>query len=212
VAIVGSSMGGITALAAVVVLGDGSLSSADADRSAPAGTIDAPRPRIVGVVAESVPPDLLEGVANRIRRPFGRRIRRAITARLFARAAPLLGGDPRATEPIRVIALVEPVPLLLIHGSADTTVPLKAGRRLAAAAGPGTEHWVVDGADHAAAHATAPAAWDERVGGFLRRAFQAARPAAGFEPVPVPIIGTPIEPADAPAGAGVALGGGTEGD
>ncbi len=35
-----------------------------------------------------------------------------------------------------MIGLVEPVPLLLIHGEADTTVPLEDGRRLAAAAGP----------------------------------------------------------------------------
>ncbi len=74
VALVGSSMGGITAIASVAVLGDGRLASADMDPSAPAATVEAPRPRIVAVVADSVTPELALVVANRMRVPFGRRI------------------------------------------------------------------------------------------------------------------------------------------
>ena len=70
--------------------------------------------------------------------------------RMLAAAARDLGGDPRDTEPIRMVGLVEPVPLLLIHGEADRTVPLADGRRLAAAAGPSAQHWTVPGADHSA--------------------------------------------------------------
>ncbi len=69
-----------------------------------------------------------------------------MAARLFDGAARTLGADPRATEPARVIGLVEPVPLLLIHGEADATVPIADGRRLAALAGPSAIHWVVPGA------------------------------------------------------------------
>jgi len=199
VALVGSSMGGVVALASIVVLGDGSLPSADLDPDAPAASIDAPRPRIVGAIVESVPPDLRSPVANRIHAPLGGPIRRAIAGRMFAEASRRVGGDLRATEPIRIIALVDPVPLLLVHGLADRTVRPAEGRRLAAAAGPSAEHWEVPNADHAVARAADPAAWDARASAFLRRAFVAAREA-------VPIIARPIEPA-------VALGsGGQEGD
>ena len=77
-----------------------------------------------------------------------------------------------------------PVPLLLIHGDADTTVPIADGRRLAAAAGPTAEHWVVPGADHSQAHATATADYEARVTSFLRDAFASVRTEA-------PIIGAP---------------------
>src|SRR4029079_12525317 len=58
VALAGSSMGGVVAIASIVVLGDGSLAAADVDPDAPAATIDAPRPRIVGAVVEPVAPAL----------------------------------------------------------------------------------------------------------------------------------------------------------
>jgi pimeloyl-ACP methyl ester carboxylesterase len=195
VALAGSSMGGVVAIASIVVLGDGSLPAADLDPDAPAASIDAPRPRIVGAVVESVAPDLRIPIANRIHAPLGGLIRRAIAGRIFAEASRRIGGDLRATEPIRVIGLVEPVPLLLIQGTADRTVRASDGRRLAAAAGPATEHWEMPGADHGAARAADPAAWDDRVSGFLRRAFAAAREA-------VPIIGRPVEPADVRASVG----------
>jgi uncharacterized protein len=67
------------------------------------------------------------------------------------------------------------VPLLLIHGDADTTVPIAEGRRLAAASPPGTRHLVVAGAGHAAARATDPSGYDAEVTSFLRSAFGAAR-------------------------------------
>jgi pimeloyl-ACP methyl ester carboxylesterase len=191
VALAGSSMGGVVAIASIVVLGDGTLAAADVDPDAPAASIDAPRPRIVGAVVESVPPDLRIPIANRIGAPLGGPIRRAIAGRMFAEASRRLGGDIRATEPIRVIGLVEPLPLLLIHGAADRTVRPSEGRRLAAAAGPSSEHWEVPGADHGAARAADPAGWDARVSAFLRRAFVAGREA-------VPIIGRPVDPASVP--------------
>ena len=186
VAFIGTSMGGIAAIAALVVLGDGTLSSADMELDTPANDISAPRPRIVAVVADSVAPEVTLAVANRMRLPF----RGFLAAQMFEAAGRRVGGDIRATEPIRVIGLTEPVPLLLIHGAADTTVPLAAGERLAAAAGSNAEHFVVPGADHSASHATAPAAYEERVEGFLRRALADARGG-------VPII-TPPMPDNAP--------------
>jgi hypothetical protein len=88
-----------------------------------------------------------------------------------------LGGNPRATEPGRVIGLVPPVRLLLVSGADDTAVPVEDGRRLAERAGPTAEHWIVRGAGHSLARATDPAGWDARVGSFLRHSFEAARDA-----------------------------------
>ncbi len=191
VALVGSSMGGIVAIASVVGLGDGTLAAADHDPSTSAAAAGPPRPRIVAVVAESVAPDNRIPIANRIRWPIGGPARRFLTGRLFVAASREVGDDLRAMEPGRIVALVEPVPLLLIHGEADTTVRPSDGQRLAGLAGPSAEHWVVPGANHGGAHRTAPAQWDDRVARFLRQAFFGAREDRA-------IIGAPVDPADAP--------------
>jgi pimeloyl-ACP methyl ester carboxylesterase len=193
VALVGSSMGGITALAAIAILGDGSLPAADVDPDAPAHDIDPPRPRIVAAAVEAVPPELTLAVGNRIRVPF----RRFVAARVIEAASRRVGGDMRATEPIRIAGLLETVPILLIHGAADRTIPVKHGQRLAKAIGATAEHWVVPQASHSAAHETDPSGYEERVGAFLRKAFADARSGE-------PIIGRPVL-TDAP-------GGGLEGD
>jgi pimeloyl-ACP methyl ester carboxylesterase len=177
VALVGSSMGGTVAIASIVVLGDGSLTQADLDPMAPATAVDAPRPRIVAAVAESVAPDLRIPIANRMPLPLGGPLRRALAGRMFAAASKQVGGDIRATEAGRIIGLVEPIPILLIHGLADRTVPPAAGRRLARLAGPSTEHWEVPGAEHGGARRADPAQWDDRVSRFLRQAFFEAREA-----------------------------------
>ncbi|MBA2717907.1 MAG: hypothetical protein H0U52_01510, partial [Chloroflexi bacterium] len=153
----------------------------------------------VGAVAESVAPDLRIPIANRMGLPIGGPLRRAIAGRMFRAAGRRVGGDLRATEPGRIVGLVAPLPLLLIHGAADRTVPPPDGRRLAALAGPGSEHWEVPGADHGGARAAAPALWDERVSRFLRSAFLGSREV-------VPIIHTSGESTPAPASRG------TEGD
>ncbi len=192
VALVGTSMGGMTAIAAVAVLGDGTIAGADADPDVPAGGAPPRPPRIVAVVGDSVAPELALVVANRMRGPA----RRFVADRLFAAAARRVGADLRATEPIRVVGLVDPVPLLFIHGDADTTVPIRDGLRLAAAAGPSSEHWIVPGAEHSRGHELDPAAWDGRVTGFLRDAFTAGRGAAAIldRPGPPESVGAPHHP------------------
>jgi pimeloyl-ACP methyl ester carboxylesterase len=171
VALFGTSMGGITALAAVVVLGDGTLVAADTDPAAPAAVNEAPRPLIVGIVADSVVAELGDVLADRFPRP----IRRPLAALAFDELARGAGGDPRDTEPIRIAGMVEPVPLMLIHGDRDPRVPVRAVRALARAAGSTAEHWLVGGAGHATAHAREPVVYEERVTAFLRRAFLDAR-------------------------------------
>lgn len=171
VALVGSSMGGITAIAAVAVLGDGRLAAADKDPAAPAATVEAPGPMVVAVVADSVTPELAIVVAQRARIPFGR----LVAGRAFGRLAKRIGGDPRETEPIAVIGLLEDVPLLLIHGDQDGTVPILDGRRLAASAPEGSRHLVIEGAGHGQGHAVAPVVYEAAVTGLLREAFSRHR-------------------------------------
>jgi fermentation-respiration switch protein FrsA (DUF1100 family) len=171
VALFGTSMGGMAAITSVAVLGDGSLAAADAQPDVTRADLDPPRPMIVAVVADSTAPEVEIPVANRLSIPF----RRLVTRRLFDAASRKLGADPRETEPGRVVGLVDPVPLLLIHGDADTTVPLAEGQRLAAAAGPSASQWVIPGAEHSQGHATAGQDYERRVMDFLRMAFRASR-------------------------------------
>jgi pimeloyl-ACP methyl ester carboxylesterase len=171
VALLGTSMGGMAAIASVAVLGDGSLPAADIDPSPTRAEVDAPRPAIVAVVADSTAPEPEIPVANRLRGPF----RRFVTGRIFDAAARRLGADPRDLAPARVVGLVEPVPLLLIHGDADTTVPLPDGQRLADLAGPNAEHWIVPGAEHSEAHVAAGQDYERRVTDFLRVALRRSR-------------------------------------
>lgn len=194
VALVGISMGGISAIAAVAVLGDGSLAAADGDPAAPRGVDAAPRPVIVGLVADSTAPDIEVPVATRVGGPAGR----FVAARLFDGATRVLGADPRATEPSRVVGLLESLPLLLIHGEDDATVPIAEGRRLAALAGPASEHWVVPGAGHSGSHGVAGDDYERRVSDFLRLAFGRERGDAVGSPGSSPIIAAPGPPAGDP--------------
>jgi pimeloyl-ACP methyl ester carboxylesterase len=173
VALVGMSMGGMTAIAAVAVLGEGSLVGTDVDPAAPAHVPAPRRPRIVAIVADSVAPELVAVAVPLIPGPRPR----IVADRLFDAVARRLGADPRETEPIRVIGLLEGVPLLLISGDRDDIVPVVDARRLAAAAPAGTDQWIAEGAGHRGAHGVDPAAYQSRVTAHLRSAFLSARKA-----------------------------------
>jgi pimeloyl-ACP methyl ester carboxylesterase len=171
VAIVGSSMGGITAIAATAVLGDGRLPSADVDPDAPAASVGAPRPRIVAVIADSVSPEIALVVGRRLGLRGGVRL----AGHAFSRFPRIVGGDPRSTQPIATIPMLEDVPVLLVHGGADRLIPQKAASRLAAAAPDGTRHLVVAGAGHGEPHAKDPEAWEAAAADVLRTAFAGDR-------------------------------------
>lgn len=171
VALVGMSMGGITAIAAVAVLGDGSLLTTDVDPAAPAHVEPPRRPRIVAVVADSVAPELAAVAVPLIPGPRPR----IMANRMFDAVARTLGADPRETEPIRVVGLLEGVPVLLISGDRDAIVPVADARRLAAAAPPGTELWIVEGADHRGGHTRDRVGYESRTTLHLRSAFLGSR-------------------------------------
>jgi pimeloyl-ACP methyl ester carboxylesterase len=169
VALFGTSMGGIVALASLAVLGDGRLPAADSDSDAPADVVEAPRPRIVAIVGDSVPPRLAGPVGRR----RGRTLGPFVVERGFDALAQRLGADPRATEPARVAGLVEDVPVLVIHGGKDELIPLKDGKRLFSRLPEGAEHVVIEAGRHSGSHAAAPERYETEVTSFLRTSFGA---------------------------------------
>jgi fermentation-respiration switch protein FrsA (DUF1100 family) len=81
-------------------------------------------------------------------------------------------------RPVDAVARLAPRPLLVIHGTADTTVPIDHSERVVAAAGRPRDFWRVPGAGHAGAFEVDPAGYERRVVGFLHRALAADRAAA----------------------------------
>ncbi len=98
-----------------------------------------------------------------------------VAGRVFGRMRGIVGGDPREIQPITMVPLLEDVPLLLIHGTADRTLPIRQARRLARAAPEASRHLEIRGADHGLGHATDPAGYEDAVTGLLREAFRVAR-------------------------------------
>ncbi len=84
-------------------------------------------------------------------------------------ARPLLGMDINAIRPIDHVAALAArhVPLLVIHGEADTTVPFSHGRRIAAAYGPAVQTMFVPGAEHVQSYEVAQATYLRTVETFL---------------------------------------------
>ena len=189
VALVGMSMGGISAIAAVAVLGEGSLVGTDVDPAAPAHVRPPRRPRIVAVVGDSVASELASVAVPATPGPWPR----LVAGRLFDAVARTLGADPRQTEPIRVIGLLEGVDVLLISGDDDPIVPVADARRLAAAAPAGSESWIVPGADHRGAHRADPAGYEARVTAHLRGAFVRSRE---HDPIIAEPVRVPADPGE----------------
>ena len=106
-----------------------------------------------------------------MRVPFARRL----ADRAFGRVGRTAGADPRATQPAMTVPLLEDVPLLLINGDADATIPLRDARRLAALAPAGTKQLIVEGAEQGQGHAVDPAAYEAVVMDHLRTAFAMTR-------------------------------------
>lgn len=173
VAMVGFSMGGMTAIASVAVLGDGSLVGTDVDPDAPAHVPAPRRPWILAVVADSAVPEVESVVVPFLPGPAPR----LLATRVFDAASRTLGGDPRETEPIRVIGLLEGVAVMLIAGDRDAILPVADARRLADAGPAGTRLWIVPGAAHRQGHRVEPAEYESRVTDHLRSAFRRAREA-----------------------------------
>ena len=77
----------------------------------------------------------------------------------------LLGVNMDRVSPINTIAGLT-APALMIHGDADTQVPVEASFRLKAA-NPRVELWVIKGADHGQTRDAAGREYEARVSGFF---------------------------------------------
>jgi fermentation-respiration switch protein FrsA (DUF1100 family) len=122
-------------------------------------------PRISAVVADSPFTGIAEVVA------YGAAQRR-LPARLVVPVADVLtswryGYRFGAVRPIEAVAAVSPRPLLLIHGGADTLIPVSHTHEFYAAAREPKERWIVEGVEHCGAYFANRLRYVERVAAFF---------------------------------------------
>jgi dipeptidyl aminopeptidase/acylaminoacyl peptidase len=72
-----------------------------------------------------------------------------------------------AISPVRAIAGLSPVPILIIAGEGDKLIPADNGRRLYAAAKEPKELWIIPHAEHGGTLAAAGSEYEKRVGEFF---------------------------------------------
>jgi len=90
-----------------------------------------------------------------------------VLTKLYARL--LLGVKVEAAAPAQVVRELT-APLLIIHGEADSQIPVEHAREIYANADPArTELWIVPGADHGQAHEIEGPQYEIRVRTFLER-------------------------------------------
>jgi fermentation-respiration switch protein FrsA (DUF1100 family) len=80
----------------------------------------------------------------------------------------------RTYDPGPFISQIAPRPLLLIHGDADTVVPVKMSRLLFDAAREPKELWIVPGAEHLGVKHTAGSVYETKVAEFFEKAITGA--------------------------------------
>ena len=87
-------------------------------------------------------------------------------------ARPLVGIDLYAVRPVDHVAALAArgVPLLVIHGEADSMVPASHGQRIAAAYGPSVETLFIAGAEHVQSYESAPAEYLAKLEAFFNAA------------------------------------------
>jgi alpha-beta hydrolase superfamily lysophospholipase len=100
--------------------------------------------------------------------------RRRLPARLVVPMADALTGWRYgyrfgAVRPIGAVAALSPRPLLLIHGSADTLIPVSHAHELFAAAHEPKQLWLVEGAEHCGGYFADRAGYVARVAGFFEQ-------------------------------------------
>jgi alpha-beta hydrolase superfamily lysophospholipase len=143
VAVVGTSMGGVSALLAAA--GD---------------------PAIDVVVAENAWARLLDVMrAGALRRGFTPTFARPLIHDLAIWRLDATG-EP---EPIDVVGRIAPRPVLVAAGTADPLVPYRQSEELFEKAGEPREVWLVEGAGHDRLYLHDPAGYRRRVIGFLQR-------------------------------------------
>ena len=91
----------------------------------------------------------------------------------------MIGHSVADVSPLSVVARIAPRPLLLIHGTADDTIPPRDSQLLYDAAGQPKQLWLVPGAAHVGAHRVRPGEYERRVSRFFADALMLSREDAG---------------------------------
>ncbi len=126
----------------------------------------AQRPEIEAVVADSPFATHADVISHAIRRVLhmpGTPFARLADVFLYQRA----GYRSADVQPLLYVGRLSPRPLLIIHGSADQTVPVSHAYRLYAAAGEPKELWIAEGAEHCGAYFLNRPYYCERVISFF---------------------------------------------
>jgi len=134
--------------------------------------VTARRQDVRAVVADSpfaTHEDIVTHAIERVTRLPGRQVARLADTFLNWRA----GYRHRDVRPIDEVAAIAPRPLLIIHGSADRTIPVEHAYRVYAAAGAPKELWIGEGADHCGTYFLDRPAYCARVVAFFERALDA---------------------------------------
>ena len=106
---------------------------------------------------------------------------------LVARIAIWRMGGSDLPAPIEVVDRIAPRPLLLMHGEADSVIPVEQTRALYIASGGHAQLWIAPGAEHARLYNLHPEQWRERVQSLLFEALGTPR----GEPSPAKLARTP---------------------
>jgi len=133
-------------------------------------------PRIAALVADSAYADVSDLIAQETARATGLP---EVVVEGFVPGVKFCGKrcfdiDIDALAPERAIRNLR-IPVLLIHGTADTRVPVAHARRIRDAdTTPGTQLWLVDGVDHVEAFEKFPEEFAARTIAYFRRRLMAA--------------------------------------
>ena len=123
-------------------------------------------PLIAAVVADSSFTAVSDVVADGVWRTLGLppELLLSLAEELAARRH---GYRFRQARPIDAVGQIAPRPLLIIHGSEDTVVPVAHGHALFAAAGEPKQLWICQGVEHCGAYFLDRPAYVQRVVAFL---------------------------------------------
>jgi uncharacterized protein len=76
----------------------------------------------------------------------------------------------REWDPVDYVGRIAPRPVLIVHGTADGTIPVGMARELFAAAKEPKELWIIEGARHLGYRRQEGRVYEERVAGFFDKA------------------------------------------
>jgi pimeloyl-ACP methyl ester carboxylesterase len=127
----------------------------------------ASEPLVRTVVEDSAYAELGELIESQV--PKASHLPAFFTPGMALVARPLVGMDVYAIRPIDHVGALAArgVPLLVIHGEDDTTVPFSHAQRIAAAYGPSVKTLFVSDAGHVRSYAADPARYLETIDTFL---------------------------------------------